>query len=205
MVQQCLDRMGVRASNVNLRRQILAQINAENRMVCAKRNWHWLMKQGTVALTSTTVGADLPDDCRSVVYVALRSTGSVLPFRRFDVEAVWASDNAYRSRGPAESWQQIGRYIFTAPLSNGADTLDIWYYCIAPELTLDADEPIFAADYHQILVEGAMSRLSAQDTFDPSIMQMARANRNELMQAMMHTSHATGPILRNVPNLGMQH
>jgi hypothetical protein len=178
---------------------IKAAANAEYRTVCAERHYRFLAKTGTATLSATGVGAALPTDFRSILLASLASTGSILEPKHFAFDAIESGDPAYQYRGTPAGFDifkaATGWEIVTQPLSGWADTVNLWYIATPARLVQNTDVPIFQEDYHGILVEGAIVRLAASDSFDQSIQGCARKERDRLIGALMFTS----PPLNVVP------
>jgi hypothetical protein len=205
-MQQFLhDELGPHSTDAALSRRIRSALNAEYRILRSMRNWAWLQSTGTIALTSATEGSDLPSGTRGIASVNLASNGMELPWRPMKLDAMERGALTYRSRGTPETWDMWGGQLYTSPLPSGSDTLNLQVLLSDTDMVLDADVPLFNADYHQVLVDGALARLTATDVYDRGIQVRAEKNYGRALRALMHTSPPAQPRILNVHWIVGQH
>jgi len=204
IVQRGLDRIGVRATNTTVVRMLKAAANAEYDAIRRKRQWDWLEKWAAIAITATDTNIALPDDCRGVKYVFLEGYG-VLKWKSSPLREIKGGIPSVASRNIPTSWDTVAGSLVLNPYSSIAGTLNVLYYRVIPQLVLNSDEPVFAEDYHSIIVDGMLARMSSEDSFDPSIVQQARKDRDEGMADMIFTSAQSQPSPQQLGYLEGEH
>jgi hypothetical protein len=193
IIEEIRDRLGMPTSATHTR-MIKAAVKAEYRAACAERNYRFLVKTGTVALTAIGTSFALPVDFRSCALAALLSNSAVLRPQHFLLDAMTNGNPATRPRGVPTSYDVFkaglgtGFVMVPQPLPLVADTVHLWYIATPADLALNADVPIFQSDFHGILVEGGLMRLGAADSFDANIAAVARAERDRLVAGLMIAS-----------------
>jgi len=191
IVEEVRDRLDIPTTSTHTR-MIKAAINAEYRATCGERNYRFLMKTGTAALSATGIGGPLPADFRSCLLAGLDSNGIILTPQHFAMDAIINGDPNYQYRGTPASFDifkaTVGFEIVTQPLSSQADTVNLWYIATPAKLVANSDTPIFQEDFHGILVEGACARIMSSRNLDPGLQASARRERDRLIAALMYAS-----------------
>jgi len=194
MVQMGLDRLGVRATDTTVVRMLKANANAEYDAIKRKRQWDWLEKWADppIAITGTSTRIALPSDCRGVKYLFLNGYG-VLTWKMSPLREIQGGIPSVASRGIPVNWDTVAGSLVLNPYSSIAGTLDMLYYRIIPQMVLNSDEPVFAADYHGIIADGMLARMSSEDSYDESIARQARRDRDEGLADMIFTAAQAQP------------
>lgn len=198
MVTWLQDELGPHATDAAWTRKIKSAINSAYRTIRGMRNWQWLESTGSIAVTSSTVGATLPTGTRAIISVNLASNGMELGFQPMVLDAIQSGAPTYRDRGTPQTWDIFAGLLYTAPLPGGSDTLNLKVLVVASDLVLDADEPRFSADYHQVILDGALARLSASDVYDQGISREANRNYQRGLRGLMHTAPNQQPMIQNI-------
>jgi len=218
MIDQCLDRMGAgRQSNTRLTAKILAQLNAVYATLCGMQNWEWLKARASLATTESGTYIALPTVVKAgvtvnavsrVLFVVLDSTGVPLQYKPEFIDLVQEGTSlALRGPGGPRYWcvttgtDGVTKELLIIPIVGAVDSLTVWYLRSFSSLKLVelTDVPAFDEEYHQFLVERAMTVLAAADgTFDPQVAGMAQREAFEIYRAMMHTSRKGQPPIRSL-------
>jgi hypothetical protein len=195
MVEEVLWRVGPgSASDSRMRTRIKRQLNASHRVICAIQQWPWLLARTTITFTSTDTYLTLPTNCRNVVLVTLGDTGQTLPHQPYAIEMIQRGDLAVQGRGYPIAWavmpneDNTGQALVLIPLPGLDSSAEVIYRRLCTTMTQDADEPLVPEGYRQVIIEDTVSKLAAQDSFDPNIAARAYAARQELVRALKHTS-----------------
>jgi hypothetical protein len=214
MIDQCLDRLGAgRQSNSRLTSKILAQLNAAYSTLCGMQNWYWLRARTTIdfvandaylALPTTTRGGVTVNAVSRVLFVTLQDLGRVLRYEAEFNDLVEAGSTlGLRGTGTPESWcvtmdaDGVTKAILLIPQPGYADTAIVYYLRSFASLKLIAntDVPAFDEEYHQYIVEKAMSLLTSMDaTFDGQVGATCRKEAGLIYRAMMHTHVKAQPV-----------
>lgn len=139
--------------------RVLRWINQAYREIIDHRPWAFLeaSKEGTSPLEVADLGhvlsvSNLTHD-RSLTYI--------------ERAVLLKSDPSLEATGTATLWfHEDGDTIRTHPVDSSS-TLLVRYLKVAAPLAKDADEPIFDADYHDLIVDGAAVRgYKSTDNFE---------------------------------------
>lgn len=166
----CLRRLGgIPATQTRTTAQILEELNAAYDWVCAERQWDWLEFSQTFPITITTTRLTLPSNCAAVTEVVLESVGQALPHKNIHLEEIDYGALAYQGRTASSRawdafWDASAKYLQIIPYPGGSDNVIVKMIIEQAPLAVTTDTPIFPARYHHILVNKAMSVLSAQAT-----------------------------------------
>lgn len=131
--------------------------------------------------TTTTGAAPLTiSDIRNVLSVI--DTTNELPLEWEDQRSIRERDPTLNNSGNPESWYLDGSQLKVYP-ANTTNSLSVIYLKVPAELTADADTPIFAARYHYVLVDGAVS-FAYKDTDNFEAWDAMKAEFEEGLQEM---------------------
>ena len=223
MIDQCLDRMGAgRQSNTRLTSKILAQLNAAYATLCGLQKWDWLKARTTIDFTETDTYLALPTTelagatvqlVSRVEFVALQDYGIPLAYNAEFVSVIQEGITPeFQARGVPRTWCMTSgtdgstKELMLLPLPAIADTAIVWYFRAVASLRLiqTDDVPAFDAEYHQYLVEKAMSVLAPMDgIYDPQVAGAARQEAMLIYRAMLHSHAKAQPAHSVVPLAGM--
>jgi len=167
MISMCLRRLGgIPSTNAATTSQITEELQAAYEWVNAERQWDYLEKGQTFALTGTTTRITLPATCAGVCEVVLESCGLALPHKNIHLEEIDYGALAWQGRGQSRAWDAFwddgGKYLQIIPYAGGVDNVIVKMLIEPTPLSATTDVPIFPSRFHQILVNKAMSVLSAQ-------------------------------------------
>lgn len=172
MINMCLRRLGgIPSTQTRTTDHILEELNAAYDWVEAEREWDWMEKGQTFPITATTTRITLPTDCAGVCEVVLESTGAALPHKNIHLEEIDYGALGYQGRASGlytrawdAFWDDGGKYLQIIPYPGAVDNVIVKMLVEHTPLVTAVDAPIFPARFHQILVNKAMSVLSAQAT-----------------------------------------
>ena len=169
MINMCLRRLGgIPSTQTRTTAHVLEELNAAYDWVCAEREWDWLEKGVTYAVTSATTRITLATACAGVLEVVLESNGLALPHKNIHLEEIDYGALAYQGHSAPRAWDAFwddgGKYLQIIPYPGGTDNVIVKMLIEQTPLSATTDVPIFPARFHQILVNKAMSVLSAQAT-----------------------------------------
>ena len=218
MVTHCLDRMGAgRQSNTRLTEKIAAQINAAYSTLCGMQPWGWLSARTAIPFTSaddslalptTTHGGATVSKVSRVVFVALQGASRILHYRAELADLVKeGSPLSSRTGGVPAFWcvapgdDGVTKALLLMPTPGYSDTAIVWYLRSHASIKLvnDTDVPLFPEEYHQFLVEKAMSVLTSMDaTYDAQVGATARKEAGLIYRAMMFQSRMAQPAFRQL-------
>lgn len=210
MIDMCLRRLGgIPADRARTRTQVLEELNAAYDWVCAERDWDWLERGVTFAVTSATTRVALPSYCSGVCEVVLEGGGLALPHKNIHLEEIDRGALAYQGRpGYTRAWDAFCdngvKYLQIIPYPGGSDNVIVKMIIEHAPLASDADVPIFPPRFHQILVNKAMSVLSAQATIGMSVGGVHRAEALDMLRKMKHTCGLARPVIKALPALAGQ-
>jgi hypothetical protein len=163
-------------------------INSVYRRLAGKRRWPWMEAQATTATIAGTTNYSVaaitdwlhPDAVR----IEISTEYPVLQY--VDPQELRSLAHSDRARGVPQYWTYARGQLHVWPAPDRAYTLTIDYTKDPPDLTADADTPVFAATYHDVLVWAAAKEITfrqrdwgayqyAKQEYDERLAEMERA------------------------------
>jgi len=164
-------------------------INAVYREVSGYRRWDWLQAAGG---STTVVGQDTVSTGGITNLVSIDTVRVLFGTSYYDLEYLTPTEfdtRAYVDRdvGTPQYWTYQKGDLYLWPRPDKVYQVDINYIKDPPDLTADADTPLFPATYHDLLVWGALRDIAHRER-DWAASDHANA-RFETLLARMTAAH----------------